>query len=342
MLHWLVRSIVSTAIVASWQLAAAQSNSAEFFKDKTIKLVVSTGPGGAYGLYALLFAAHYGRHLPGTPVVVPEYRPGAGGMLAANYLYSAAPRDGSVLGIPLAPIVLAQFTAASVARYDASKFVWIGQMANMQRLFVVWESSKITKFEDLTTYDSIAGNTGKGSETFINPAIINHIFGAKIKIVGGYQGSADLLLALERGEITAISATWSNFNGTHADWLTNGKVRFLAQIGLSKLAAYDNIPLLSDLAKNEADRQLIEFMSLVTNSVGYSVMAPPGVPEKIAAAMRQAFDETMRDPAFVAEAEKRRLELDPAKYTVVESAIRKAIDAPQELRTRFLGAIGEP
>jgi tripartite-type tricarboxylate transporter receptor subunit TctC len=344
MLHWIFRSVTLTAIFLASHLAAAQSSDsvAEFFRGKTVKLVVSTGPGGAYGLYALLFAQHYGRHLPGTPVVVPEYRPGAGGMLAANYLYSAAPRDGSVLGIPLAPIVLAQYTAASSARYDAAKFVWIGQMANMNRLFVVWETSKIKRFEDLTTYDSIAGTTGKGSETFINPAIINHVFGTKIKIVGGYRSSAELLLALERGEITAMSATWSNFTGNHADWVKDGKVRFLAQIGLSKLPGFEDVPLISDLANNEADRQLIEFMSLVTNSVGYSVIAPPGVPEKIVAAMRRAFDETMKDPAFVADAERRRLDLDPAEYKVVEGAVKKAIDAPRELLERFLQAIGDP
>jgi len=121
--------------------------------------------------------------------------------------------------------------------------------------------------------------------------------------------------------------------------LKNGKVRFLTQIGLSKLAGYEDIPLLSDLARNEADRQLIEFMSLVTNSVGYSVIAPPGVPQRIVAALRQAFDETMKDPAFVADAERRRLDIDPAKYQVVESAVKKAIDAPQRLRERFLKAI---
>ena len=330
------------AQVAASDLAAAQSSdaAAEFFRGKTIKLVVPTGPGGAYGLYALLFAEHYGRHVPGEPVIVPEYRAGAGGMVAANYLYSVAPRDGSVIGIPLAPIILGQYTGGPSVQYDASKFVWIGQMADITRLITVWENSKIKRFEDLATYDSVAGTTGKGSETFINPAIINHVFGTKIKIVAGYKGSADLLLALERGEINVVSATWSNFAGNHADWVKQGKVRFLVQIGLSKLPGHDNIPLLTDLAKNEADRQLIEFMSLVTTSVGYSVMAPPGVPDNTVAALRHAFDDTMKDPAFIADARKRRIDLTPADYRAVEGAVKKAIDSPRELFQRFMQAIG--
>lgn len=341
MSHWLFRTLTLAAFCAASHPAAAQSSDAadEIFRGKTIKLIVPTGPGGAYGLYGLLLAQHYGRHLPGEPVVVPEYRAGAGGMVAANYLYSVAPRDGSVISIPLAPIILGQYTGGSSVRYDAAKFVWIGQMANITRLFTVWESSRIKRFEDLAIHDSVAGTTGKGSETFINPAIINHVFGTKIKIVAGYKGSADLLLALERGEIDAVSATWSNFAGNHADWVKEDKVRFLVQIGLSKLPGHENVPLLSDLAKNEPDRQLIEFMSLVTTSVGYSVMAPPGIPDRTAAALRQAFDETVKDPAFIADARKRSIDLDPADSTAVEGAVRKAADSPPELFQRFMQAI---
>ncbi len=342
MLYGILRFFIIAVACASSCLAAAQSPDpvADFFRGRTVKLVVPTGQGGAYGLYAVLFAQHYGRHLPGQPTVVPEYRPGAGGLLAANYLYTAAPRDGSVIGIPLAPIVLGQYTGGSSVRYDASKFVWIGQMANITRLFVVWETSKIKKFDDLVTYDGIAGATGRGSETFINPAIINHVFGAKIKIVPGYKGSSDLLLALERGEISEVSTTWSNFSGNHADWVKEGKVRFLVQIGLAKLPGYERLPLLSDLAKNEADRQLIEFMSLVTTSVGYSVLAPPGLPDNVAAALRQGFDETMKDSAFVADAAQRHVDLAPEDDKFVEGAVRKAVDAPPALFQRFMQAIG--
>jgi tripartite-type tricarboxylate transporter receptor subunit TctC len=347
MLHWLLRTFTMLGIAAASHFAAvdcaaAQSpvSAAEFFHGKTIRLVVPSGPGGAYGLYALLLAAHFGHHLPGEPTVVPDYRAGAGGVVAANYLYSVAPRDGSVIGIPLAPIILGQYTGGASVRYDAAKFIWIGQLADITRLLAVWHDSKIKRFDDLKTYDSIAGTTGKGSETFINPAIINHVFGTKIKIVAGYKGSASLMLALERGEINIVSGTWSNFAANHADWVKQGKVRFLVQIGLSKLSNFPNLPLLADLAKNEQDRQLIEFMSLVTTAIGYSVMAPPGVPDAIVAALRQAFADTMKDPAFIADAKKRRVDLTPADYKSVEAAARKAINSPPVLFQRFMRAIG--
>jgi tripartite-type tricarboxylate transporter receptor subunit TctC len=340
------RALGLIAAVAVWFVtaaatAAAQSNSAQdYFRGKSIRLEIPTGPGGAYGLYALLFAEHFGRHVPGSPTIVPEYRAGAGGIISANYLYTLAPRDGTVIGIPLAPIILGQYTGGSAVRYDASKFQWIGQMSDITRLLTVWANSNIHSFADLRKYGSVAGTTGRGSETFINPAIINHVFGTKIKIVGGYKGSSDLLIALERGEINLMSATWSNLEGNRPDWVKHGKVRLLVQIGLSKVPGLDNVPLLVDLAGNDADRQLLEFMSLVTTSVGYSVMAPPGVPNDIVKTLRGAFDATMKDPAFIADARNRHIELAPADYRSVDAAVAKAIHSSPALFTRFERAIG--
>jgi tripartite-type tricarboxylate transporter receptor subunit TctC len=329
--------LAACAIVST---AAAQSfDAAQFFKGKTIRVTIPTAPGGAYGAYGLVFVQHFGRHVPGEPAVVPEYRPGAGGVVAANYLYNVAPRDGTVVGIPLAPIVLAQYTGAK-AQYDVSKFVWIGQMAGITRLFAAWETSKLKSFQDLITQESIAGTTGKGSETFMNPALMNHVFGTKIKIVGGYKGSNSLMLALERGEISVVSGTWANFAGNHAHWLRDNKVRFLVQIGLTKVPAYKQVPLLSELARTDSDRQVIEYMSLVTQSVGYSVMTPPGVPAATVGALRKAFDATMKDPAFLAAAKKCCVDVSPAAYTVVEDAVRRAVNSPKSLLDRFVKALG--
>jgi tripartite-type tricarboxylate transporter receptor subunit TctC len=329
------------ALAATLSPAAAQSadDAAAFFKGKTIRVDIATGPGGAYGAYGLVFAQYFGKHVPGNPAVVTEYRPGAGGVVAANYLYNVAPKDGTVIAIPLAPIVLGQYTGASV-QYDASKFNWIGQMAELTRLYAVWHTSPLKTFDDLITHESVAGTTGRGSETYMNPALMNHVFGTKIKIVSGYKGSNDLMLALERGEISGASGTWANFAGNHPDWVRDKKIRFLVQIGLSKLPGYDNVPLLSDLAKNDADRQLIEYMSLVTQSVGFSVMSPPGVPDATVAVLRNAFDATMKDPEFLAGAQKCCVDLRPASYKSVEEAVRKAVNSPKALLDRFIAATG--
>jgi tripartite-type tricarboxylate transporter receptor subunit TctC len=270
---------------------------------------------------------------------VPEYRPGAGGIAAANYLFTAAPRDGTVIGMPLAPIVLAQHTGPSV-QYDASRFIWIGQMAGISRLLAVWDSSPLRTFGDLLARDSIAGTTGRGSETFMNPAIINYVFGARIRIVSGYQSSNALMLALERGEISIVSGTWANFAGNHPDWLRDRKVRFLVQIGLSKVPNQEQVPLLLDLAQNDDDRRLIEYMSLVTQSVGYAVMTPPDVPADTVATLRQAFDATMKDAGFVETARRCCVELTPGNHSLVEGAVSKAMSAPKSLLDRFMRATG--
>ena len=338
-MSWIFRTAsFLAAVLLSGSLVNAQTdNVAQHFKGKTIKLIISTGSGGAYGGYGLVFAQHFGRHIPGEPVVVSEYRPGAGGIVAANYLYNVAPKDGTVIAIPLAPLVLAQHTGTNV-QYDASKFLWIGQMAEITRLFAVWENSPVKRFEDLLTREVIAGSSGRGSETYMNPAIMNSVFNTKIKIVSGYKGSNDLMLALERGEISAVSGTWANFAANHPTWVRDQKVRFLVQMGLRKVKGYEQVPLLSELAKNEDDRRLVEYMSLVTTSVGYSVMAPPGVPYPVMGALRHAFDATMKDPAFLESAKKCCVDLDPAPHSAVEEAVAKAVNAPKALLDRFIKA----
>jgi tripartite-type tricarboxylate transporter receptor subunit TctC len=330
-------ALVAIGTMLSPADAQPAESPAQFFKGKTIKLMIATSTGGAYGAYALVFAQFFGKHVPGEPAVVPEYRPGAGGVVAANYLYNVAPKDGTVVGIPLAPIVLAQYTGAK-AQYDASKFLWIGQMADITRLFAIWETSPIKTFADLLTQEAIAGTTGRGSETYMNPALMNHVFGTKIKIVSGYKGSNDLTLALERGEITAMSGTWSNFAANHPQWISENKIRFLVQIGTTKVKGYEHIPLLSELAKNDDDRRLVEYMSLVTTSVGYSVIAPPGIPAPIAAALRDAFNATMKDPAFLAAAKKCCADLNPATHDVIAAAVARAINSPKSMLERFIKA----
>jgi tripartite-type tricarboxylate transporter receptor subunit TctC len=334
-----VSAIVGILSIMSAALAQATPSDTSFFKGKTIKLNIATSSGGAYGAYALVFAQYFGKHIPGEPAVVPEYRPGAGGVVAANYLYNVAPKDGTAIGIPLAPIVLAQYTGANV-QYDASRFLWIGQMADITRLFAVWESSPIKTFWDLTKQESVAGTTGKGSETYMNPALMNHVFGTRIKIVSGYKGSNALMLALERGEISAVSGTWANFAANHPHWLSERKIRFLVQIGLRKVKEYESVPLLSELAASEDDRRLVEYMSLVTTSVGYSVIAPPGVPPDVIGILRKAFDATMRDPAFLAAAKKCCADLNPATHDTVAAAVARAINSPKSLLERFIKATG--
>jgi len=335
-----LKSIVGLALLSAALLPApshATEDAAQFFSGKTVRLILGTGAGGAYGAYAILFSEYFSKHIPGNPSVVPEFRPGAGGVTAANYLYNAALKDGTMLGMPMAPVVLAQLTAPSI-QYDASKFNWIGQLAGLTRLIAVWNTSPVKTFDDLKTHETIAGDSGRGSETYINPAVINSLFGTKIKLVGGYTGSNGVMLALERGEVSLASGTWANFAENHPDWIRDHKVRFLVQIGSKKLAGYQDLPLLSDLAKDDDDRQVIEFMSLITQSVGYSIMAPPGVPSDRIGLLRTAFDATVKDRGFLDSARKCCVDLAPEPYTIVEQAVEKAVNSPQSILDRFMRA----
>lgn len=328
-------------LIACASAAAAQGvDPARHFSGKTLKLVIPSGPGGAYGLYGLLFAQHFGRHVPGNPAVTPEYRSGAGGIVASNYLYNVAPRDGTVIAIPLAPFVLAQLTGGASIQYDVARFNWIGQIADITRVLIVMSSSPVKSFEDYIRQEVVVGSTGRGSETYMNPAIVNAVFGSKLRIVDGYKGSGDLMVAFERGEIASLSATWSNLVGNHAAWLKEEKIRVLAQIGLKKAPGAGSVPLLQEIATREEDKQLIELMSLVTTAVGYSVLAPPGVPDDVLAVLRKAFDDTMRDPVLLADARKRNIEIAPEDHTTVADAVARAVRSPKTLFERLSAAIG--
>jgi tripartite-type tricarboxylate transporter receptor subunit TctC len=331
---------IALCAMLSSAIAQSDDHTAQFFNGKTIKLAIGSGSGGGVGAYGLVFAQYFRKYIPGNPSIITEFRPGAGGVVAANYLYNAAPKDGTVIGLPLATLVLAQLTGTSI-QYDASKFNWIGQIAGRtQLLTTVWHSSPLKTFGDLTTHETVAGTTGKGSETYMNPALMNHVFGTKIKIVSGYKGQNDLWLALERGEISNVSGRWADLASNHPGWLRENKVRFLVQIGNSKAPGQENVPLLSDLARTDSDRQLVELMALATESIGYSIMAPPGVPAPRVAALRTAFDATMKDPDFVASVKKCCVEVSPASYRTLEESVRKTVNSPKALVDRFIQAIG--
>lgn len=332
---------ILAALIASAATASAQpaTDAARHFAGKTIKVVVPTGPGGAYGLYGLLFAQHFGKHVPGNPAVTVEYRGGAGGIVASNYLFAVAPKDGTVIGIPLAPFMLAQLTGGANVQYDAAKFKWLGQMAGITRVFIVWSTTKVHTFQDLVKEELVVGSTGRGSETYMNPAVINAVFGGRIKIIDGYKGSGDLTIALERGEIGGMSATWSNLIGNHPGWLSEGKIRPIVQIGMKTFPGYDKVPLLQDLARSPEERQLIELMPVLTTAIGYSVLAPPGVPDDIMGALRTAFDATMKDPAFVADAGKRKANIEPADHRAIAAAVTRGLEAPKAQLERFTALI---
>jgi tripartite-type tricarboxylate transporter receptor subunit TctC len=240
----------------------AASPPAQFYRGKTVTLYVGYSPGGAYDIYARLLARHLVKHMPGSPRLVVSNMEGAGSLRLANYLYNAAPKDGTALGIvnrgaPFEPLI----GETAQARFDAAKFTWIGNVGEDVSTCVVWNRSDIHKFEDLLTSPVTMGGTGAGADTNLFPKVLNGVFGAKIKLVSGYPGGNDIDFAMERGEVDGRCGwSWSSLVTTRKDWIDNGSIRIVLQLSLHKHHALANVPLAMDFAKSDEQRDILRLV----------------------------------------------------------------------------------
>lgn len=279
----------------------------EFYRGKKITFLIGENVGGGYDSYSRLFASHVGRHIPGNPVVVPQNMPAGAGLSAANLLYVHAPKDGTVIGMIDQGLYLEQVLGRPGVEYDFAKFTWIGRLLRVTGVLVSWHTSAVKTAEDLKKYELTVSATGASSRQ--NWRILNGLVGTRLKIISGYNGTNGSLLALERGEIEGTSAPWVVLNSTRKAWLDERKVNVLLQTGVEKDPAIPQVPRMIDLAPDaDAERILRLFSS--SYSIGRSVVAPPGLPPPIVAALRRAFDDTLKDPAFQAAAAKGQLEID--------------------------------
>jgi tripartite-type tricarboxylate transporter receptor subunit TctC len=316
--------------------ASAQSI-ADHFRGKTIRLIWPGGPGGDRGLYAFPFIKHFGRHLPGNPNVVPAFMPGAGGATMVNYLYSVADPDGLTIGTPLAPVVIAQATGSQSVKYDVRKLNWIGRIADATRVLFVRGSSGIQSIDDLKRREVVVGSTGRASETYINPAVMNALLGTRFKVVTGYKNQPAVNLAPSRGEADGAFTTWNNISNIQAAALKSGEIRVVVQIAPRKHRALENVPLLLDLAPTEEARAVIEFMTS-SSQMGQSYVVPPGVSAPILAALRRAFDDTMKDPEFIAELKQGKIEFDPIGGEQLTDIVVKTIGMEKSVIDRYQAA----
>ena len=328
------------ALAALAALAAAPAKAqgvADVFRGQTLRVVIPSAPGGARVLYTLPVVEFIGRHLPGKPNVQPVFMPGAGGSLAINYAYNAA-RDGLTIVTPLVAAATSQAVADESVKYDLTRMHWIGRTADATRVLFVWHTVPASSVADLRGRELIIGSAGRASDTFTNPALMNRFLGAKFKIVVGYKSAVDVNQAVENRETDAATTTWSDLVNLRADWVRDKKIRVLAQIGLSKLDDLPGTPLLDDLAANDDDRRTLEFMSS-SSEIGEGFVAPPDTPRPVVEALRRGFDETMRDPDFLAAARKLNLSINPRtgeEMTAISNAI---VNAPRAVVDRYLAAL---
>jgi tripartite-type tricarboxylate transporter receptor subunit TctC len=302
---------------------AAQAQSvADFYKGKSVELLIGYSGGGGYDVYARLLARHMGRHIPGNPTVVPRNMPGAGSLVLANWLYNVAPKDGTVIGAigrgtPFDPML-----GIEAAKFDPAKFLWLGSMNNEVSVCVSWHTSGITKFDELLQRELVVGGTGPSADTDQFPRITNSVLGTKFRIISGYPGGNDISLAMERGEVGGRCGwSWSSVISTRMNWFKEKKVHVLMQLALEKHKDLPNVPLVVDLAKTAEQRATLRLI-FARQALGRPFLGPPGIPQDRAAALQAAFMATVKDKDFLAEAEKAKLEINP----LGGEAVRKIIE----------------
>jgi tripartite-type tricarboxylate transporter receptor subunit TctC len=311
-------------------LAIAQSP-ADFYKDRAIDEYIGYSVGGAYDLYARVIGRHMGAHIPSNPTLVPKNMEGAGSLRLANYFYRVAPQDGSAFGtigrgIAFDPLLIGQGDA-----FDAQKFNWLGSANNEVSVCVALKESGITKFEDLFAKELTVGGTGTSADTDQFPRVLNGVLGTHFKIIEGYPGGNDVVLAMERGEVQGRCGwSWSSVKATHKSWIDDKKMIVLVQLSLSKHAELPDVPLVTDFAKNDEQRQILK-MVFARQVMGRPYLAPPNLPADRVAVLRKAFMDTMTDKDFLAEADKIELEINPVSGADVEKLVNDVYATPADI-----------
>jgi tripartite-type tricarboxylate transporter receptor subunit TctC len=319
--------------------AASAQTVEEFYKGRQISLIVGFNPGGAYDPYARTLARHLPRHLPGAPDIVVKNMQGAGSVRAANYLYNVSPKDGSEIGLIAGSAAIEPMFGVRPTRYDGQKFTWLGSANDEPGVCFAWHTSKVTSAADLFRQELVIGASGTSNLDF--PLALNAVLGTRMKIVRGYRGTSSIMLAMESGEVQGMCGmVHAAVKTAHPDWLRDGKVRILMQIGLEKNRELGQIPFVMDLARTDDDRRVLRLL------VGWTIMgrpylAPPGVAADRKAALRRAFDATMQDAAFLADAAKLRLDISPISGDAIDRFLADAYATPRPLVERAGKILGQ-
>jgi tripartite-type tricarboxylate transporter receptor subunit TctC len=306
-------------------VVASRARADDFYKGRTINLVIATTTGGGYDTYARLIGRHLGRHIAGEPAIVPQNMPGAAGIRAANYLYAAAPKDGTAIAMLDQATYLDQVLGTPGLAADARRFNWIGRILSNSAVLYAWHLAKVKRIEDALTSELIVATSGSASR--LNWTVLNNVVGTRLKLITGYQGSSDSRLAMMRGEIDALSQPWPVLKVEGAELLRDRQINLLLQTGAEKHPELPHVPRIIDLAKTNEDKALLTLFSS-PSTIGRSIAAPPGVPAERITLLREAFNATIRDPALIEEARRLKLELDPLDGAALQASIAGTAAAP--------------
>jgi tripartite-type tricarboxylate transporter receptor subunit TctC len=320
------------AVLAFGSVCSASAQSpAEFYKNRNVDEYVGYSTGGAYDFYARVIGRHMGAHIPGNPTLVPRNMEGAGSLRLANWLYRVAPRDGSAFGTFGRGIAFDPLLIGKGDQFDATQFNWLGSANNEVSVCVAMKDSGITKFEDLFTKELAVGGTGTSADTDQFPRVLNGTLGTHFKIIEGYPGGNDVVLAMERGEVSGRCGwSWSSVKSTHKSWIDEKKMVVLVQLSLDKHPELPDVPLVTDFAKTDEQRQILK-MVFARQVMGRPFVAPPNMPADRVAALRKAFMDTMTDKDFLAEADKTELEINPVSGEDVDKLVKEVYATPPDI-----------
>jgi tripartite-type tricarboxylate transporter receptor subunit TctC len=324
-------------LTAGVSTGSAQTTDAPF-AGKTVQVIIGVSPGGGYDQWGRAFARHLGKHLPGKPAVVAQNMPGAGSTIAANYIYNIAPKDGTVIGIIARDTPLAPLTATEGTRFDATKFGWVGTPTVDTNVCIAYHTAAVKTLQDLYDKELIVGAVGTGVGSYNYPRALNRIIGTKFKVVTGFPGSADVFLAMERGDVEGFCESLDSVTGKRADWISTGKVALLFQGGAEANPELKDVPFILDAGRTAEERQAILFL-YAAQGIGRPFLAPPGLPPQRLETLRAAFDATMRDEHFVADARKQKLDLAPKNGRQLAALIDTIYATPRAVVERVREAI---
>ncbi len=322
---------ISLAIVLALAPSGAAAQSvADFYRGKTVSVILGYPGGGSNGIYARAFARHAGKHIPGNPTVIFKSMPGAGSLVAANHLFNVAPKDGTALGFIAATIPLEELLGVGAAKFKSAEFNWIGRIAPGVNMTFVKDTSPIKSIQDAYRNEVILGASGRSSTVFIYPSVLSNVIGAKFKMVMGYPGSSEAMLAMERGEVEGHSTSLEIVRALHPTWLPEKKITVLVQYALRRHPELKDVPTSWELGRNPQEQQILKIVANATE-VGKMIMAPPAMPADRVQALRRAFDATMKDPEFVAELTANRVELGPMPGEELQKLVVELGNASPEI-----------
>jgi tripartite-type tricarboxylate transporter receptor subunit TctC len=309
----------------------------EFYRNRIITILVGFTAGGGYDLYARLLGRHMGRHVPGNPAIVVQNMPGAGSLKATQFVYSVAPKDGTVLATVSRGMVTEPLL--NDAKFDATKLTWLGSITSETSVCATWHTSPVKTWPDMFAREFSLGGSATGADPDTFALILRNVLGAKVKLVTGYPGGNDINLAMERGEIEGRCGwSWTSIKSQKADWLRDRKISLLAQFGMEKHADLPDVPLVLDRATNDEQRQVLRLL-IAGQFVGRPFFAPPDLPNDRKDALRKAFDATMKDPQFLVEAGKLDLEITPIAAAAVDEFLADMYRTPKEVVRKAVSGI---